>query len=566
MQHEFDLVDEASSFHAPTKTTPIDLLLAQHQALRAKIERIGALMNGPDADALYYFGQHATAKNQNFPAELVEKMFDVQAAIAFLDAAFWSRTLQMTNVLDVMPQARRDAWHEQIKWPSGRKADPYTREKELPRIAEFNRENAHATVTELLNMRQTFLAERVDGIFRSLSRSHVTNKPEGFGMRMILSGALDGYGNPDYKQAGVINDLRAVIAKFMGREEPGYNATGSILTYALAQRRGEWVTIDGGALRIRCYLIGTAHLEVHPEMAWRLNAILANLYPLAIPEKFRQKPTKQASKNFPPLIDRPLPFLVLERLRHLCEAYEAAPNRRWNEDIRVRVRDCYEFKYGAPTDTLTVSETERVLESLGGAPVGDKNTAAGSWRQKQRWQFDYNPLEVIKEIIASGCIPDQKAHQFYPTPEDLARELVDAAEIGPEHDVLEPSAGHGGLADHLPKERTTCIEVAAMNAKVLEAKGHSVIRADFLAWAQATEKRFDRIVMNPPFSEGRAEAHTRAAATLLRPGGRLTAILPSGMRGKPIPGLDCSWSAPMSNRFPGVSIDVIILTATRPAA
>lgn len=95
----------------------------------------------------------------------------------------------------------------------------------------------------------------------------------------------------------------------------------------------------------------------------------------------------------------------------------------------------------------------------------------------------------------------------------------------------------------------------------LEAKGHNVVLADFLAWAESCGQRFDRIVMNPPFSEGRAEAHTLAAARLLAPGGRLTAILPSGMRGKDIPGLVCQWSQPMSNQFPGVSIDVVLLSA-----
>ena len=131
--------------------------------------------------------------------------------------------------------------------------------------------------------------------------------------------------------------------------------------------------------------------------------------------------------------------------------------------------------------------------------------------------------------------------------------------------MLEPSAGQGGLADLLPKERTLCIEVAALNCKVLEAKGHRVAQADFINFAESTGSRFDRIVMNPPFSDGRAEAHTRAAASLLRPGGRLVAILPSGMRGKDIPGFTCTWSAPMSGQFPGVSVDVVILRADRPA-
>jgi hypothetical protein len=44
-------------------------------------------------------------------------------------------------------------------------------------------------------------------------------------------------------------------------------------------------------VRIRIYRgVGTAHLEINPEIAYRLNGVLANLYPLAIPAQFRARP------------------------------------------------------------------------------------------------------------------------------------------------------------------------------------------------------------------------------------------------------------------------------------
>jgi hypothetical protein len=102
----------------------------------------------------------------------------------------------------------------------------------------------------------------------------VTNRPEGFGKRMILARVYNEWGSTEYKTAGYIQDLRIVIARFMGRDEPRWNATDSALLGA-RRRPGEWFTLDGGALRVRGYLKGTAHLEVHPEMAWRLNCVLA---------------------------------------------------------------------------------------------------------------------------------------------------------------------------------------------------------------------------------------------------------------------------------------------------
>ena len=34
-------------------------------------------------------------------------------------------------------------------------------------------------------------------------------------------------------------------------------------------RAGEWIAIDGGALRLKAFQKGTIHLEIHPDMAWR---------------------------------------------------------------------------------------------------------------------------------------------------------------------------------------------------------------------------------------------------------------------------------------------------------
>lgn len=73
-----------------------------------------------------------------------------------------------------------------------------------------------------------------------------------------------------------------------------------------------WWPVDGGAIRIRVYMVGTAHLEIHPEMAWRLNAVLAHLHPMAIPANARQRPAKKAKEWA--AIQRPLPAAVLTTL------------------------------------------------------------------------------------------------------------------------------------------------------------------------------------------------------------------------------------------------------------
>jgi hypothetical protein len=529
------LTGEEPKFFAPSNSDLLDSLLGQYQHMRDKIERIADAMAGPDFDgALHYFAQFANSNDRHLSESTVAKMFDKAGAIAFLNAAFWSKAMRLTDVLDVMPQARRDAWNAQIRSPLGSKRNSWDKSWETEPIPEFTEETVRATITNLLAQREQFFAERVDGLFRALSKTHVTNCPEGFSKRMILANVTDGM-YPQYQQTGVINDLRCVIAKFMGRDEPGYDATNPVVRYA-RKCVGEWVDVDGGAMRIRCYMIGTAHLEIHPDMAWRLNSVLAQLYPLAIPSKFREKPKKKAKEY--KMIGRPLPFTVLSSLSGLEQAYDFVTPENHYKATRVTAHGFYTMK-------SQNEEAMKVLEALGGVKDG------------QRWAFDFDPLDAVAEIVASGCLPDQKAHQFYPTPEKLARIAVELAEIDDSHECLEPSAGMGGIAELMPKT-TTCIEISALHCKVLQAKGYKTLNGDFLSASGS----YDRIVMNPPFSEGRWQAHTKHAAAMLKLGGRLVAVLPASAKSSGIlESMNPVFHGPYENEFAGTSVSVVILVA-----
>jgi hypothetical protein len=159
-----------------------------------------------------------------------------------------------------------------------------------------------------------------------------------------------------------------------------------------------------------------------------------------------------------------------------------------------------------------------------------------------------------------------KAHQFYPTPKNVAEAAIALAQIGSDHSCLEPSAGQGGLADLMPK-RTVCVEISRLHCAILEAKGFAeVYEDDFLTWL-AMPAGFDRIVMNPPFSEGRWQAHLEHAAGMLAVGGRLVAVLPTSARGRDVlPGWRLTWSDPYDGEFVGTSVSVVILVAERGVA
>jgi len=537
-----ELIEEIEPFFAPMSADLVDSLIGQYNAARANVEALAAAMRaGQNASVLHYFVEGNVKEQRHSMPTTVESLFRVEGAIAQLNADFWSRALRLTDVMDYMPQARRDEWHEQIRNPEGRKAGRHTSETELPPLPEFEETTVRSTLAGLLHNRSQFLAERVDGIFRALSRAHVTNQPQGFGKRMIIANVFG------HQTHGHINDLRCVIAKFMGRDEPKHGATDPVIKAARRQN-GQWMPVDGGALRIRVYGgVGTAHLEVHPDMAWRLNAILASLYPLAIPAEFRTKPKRARKVKDFELFDRPLPFAVVQLLAEMREVRERI-EPAWPERYRA-VPNAREFGYGEK-DKAAVAEAEKVLMAIGAVKAG------------RHWQFDYDPTEVLDQVVCSGCIPDHKSHQFYPTPESIALAAVELAQIGPDHYCLEPSAGQGGLADMMPSTRTICVEISDLHCQILKAKGYATVQADFLKFT--SDQPFDRIVMNPPFSEGRWQAHLQNAASMLATDGRLVAILPASAKGKPVlEGFDLQWSAVLENQFAGTSVDVVILAAQR---
>lgn len=511
-------------FFAPVPRSLVEGLIEQ---CRRDEERIGAIATTAEqffAGNLSHFLKGNLSADRRPSEGSVTEIFKKDGAIKHLHADYWVRALALTDVYDFLPQKRRDDWNNSIQ------------KMETP---AFTAENVEATLRDLLVSRERFLAERVDFLFKNLSGEHVTNSPEAFGKRMII-GYMLSYGSVRCERAGLIHDLRCVIAKFMSRDQPSYHDNHALIS-ELQKATGEWHVVDGGALRVRLYKKGTAHLEVHPEMAYRLNMVLSVLYPQAIPAPYRQKPSKKA-KAFA-VFGRPLPFAVLAHFAKDTRYMPPQVYRMWSDD-----------RYEKPTPAR--DEAVRVIESLGGVQTG-----------KGEFTFDYDYRPVFKELQISGCIPDQVSHQFYPTPAPVAEQVIAAAQIG-EHDTcLEPSAGQGHLASLLPADRTTCVEISALHCRILRAKGLKVAERDFLEWGaeqRAAGRSWSRIVMNPPFSEGRAQLHLEAASQLLAAGGRLVAVLPASHRGRSAPkGWTYEWSAPIQGEFEGTSVAVVILTARR---
>lgn len=508
-------------FHAPADTDLVDRLVAERNAQVERCRQLVGFITEGYADATSFFFKANEIRFDRYSKTTAE-IFNLETVVPYIDSVYWQNALEQTDVYECMPQARKDQWREQIQ------------ERSVP---EFTDENVRATIGDLLLSRAKFLAEKADGLFRRLSKEHVTNAPEGFGRRFILANCFS-WGSATCSSAGYLGDLREIVAKFMNRPLPeGRLLNHSVMEFARNCRRGKWVDLDGGALRIRCFKIGTTHIEVHPDVSWRLNQLLHTLYPAAIPSRFRNPPKRKPS--LPAVHDRLLSFECLQVLESGIKGYG---EKSWST-------------YGSFSKAAR-QEAESVLQQLGGIK------RAGLF-----WEFDYSPRDALQEIVASGVVPDQVAHQFYPTPEDIGEAMLAECAPGSSADTrwLEPSAGTGSLADLILEKtggKPVCVEISPIHAQVLTSKGHEVTTADFIEWAnaQAGSKRFQRILMNPPYSEGRALAHLEAARPLLAPGGRLVALLPASFQGKDLPG---RWGATF-DRFPGTSISVSIYIEDAP--
>jgi phospholipid N-methyltransferase len=144
-----------------------------------------------------------------------------------------------------------------------------------------------------------------------------------------------------------------------------------------------------------------------------------------------------------------------------------------------------------------------------------------------------NPFDQMKDTLREG-VKVVVADQLFPTPPDLARRMVEEAEIEENYRVLEPSAGTGNILKAIgngPYKVAVEINPALVNLLGFHtpmSRLH-VIEADFLA-CNGDLGTFDRILMNPPFKNGEDIKHIHHAMTFLKPGGRLVAICANGPR------------------------------------
>lgn len=208
-------------------------------------------------------------------------------------------------------------------------------------------------------------------------------------------------------------------------------------------------------------------------------------------------------------------------------------------------------------------------------------------RELASLQQEMGSPDRIKELERAMVGRANDGLDFFPTSPAVVQSMLDAAEIQEGMAVLEPSAGMGHIADAIVAASGTwpdVVELSPSRRELLEAKGYHLAESnDFLQMEprkfftygdtfrapdgvegimrgvggmgsqrvrledkdgnrlglynreeltgiaqNGSWSGYDRIVMNPPFSDGRDIQHVMHAYSLLRPGGRIVAIMGEG--------------------------------------
>ena len=150
----------------------------------------------------------------------------------------------------------------------------------------------------------------------------------------------------------------------------------------------------------------------------------------------------------------------------------------------------------------------------------------GKWKGRGLNGFIFDrQISSIDELLGNN-IKVKKDIQLFETPESIADKLVEYAEIDNYQTILEPSAGRGRIIKSIQKVCSCQIdycEINDVNRKYLdEIKNINFLEEDFLKLK--TNKKYTRILANPPFAKNQDIDHIMKMYELLSEKGILVSI------------------------------------------
>lgn len=236
-----------------------------------------------------------------------------------------------------------------------------------------------------------------------------------------------------------------------------------------------------------------------------------------------------------------------------------------------------------PWQLQTAYDKRKALSAIGIETASEFRSALREFISLQ----EQASSDRVRELELSMAGRKKDGLDFFPTPQGISDQMIEAADLSPKMSVLEPSAGMGHLADRIRAAgvEPDVIEMSSDRRELLEEKGYTLLPVnDFLDLKprefftygdvfraqdgtegimrgsggigsqrvrledeqgnelglynrdeltgvrhRGADSGYDRIIMNPPFSNRRDAEHVRHAFTLLKPGGRIVAIMGEGV-------------------------------------
>lgn len=211
----------------------------------------------------------------------------------------------------------------------------------------------------------------------------------------------------------------------------------------------------------------------------------------------------------------------------------------FNNDFGNEIIDAirkYGIKVGMtlPWQLESAQNKQKALTRLG---ITTPTFLRAAMREYISLKHEPEAQDEIKALERSMVGGAKDGLDFFPTPENIVNEMIDVAKLKAGMSVLEPSAGMGHIADLVRSHdvEPDVIEYSGTRRELLEKKGFRVVGSDFMDFNANTEidgepvGLYDRIIMNPPFSDRRDAMHVQHAYNLLKPGGRLVSIMGEGV-------------------------------------
>jgi len=150
----------------------------------------------------------------------------------------------------------------------------------------------------------------------------------------------------------------------------------------------------------------------------------------------------------------------------------------------------------------------------------------GKWKGGKTKGFIFDrEIDNIEKLLGDNTAV-KKNIQLFETPEKIVELLLDYAEIDNYQTYLEPSAGRGRIINGIQK-KCSCIidycEINEVNRDYLSKINNiDYLTDDFLELSK--DKKYTRIIANPPFSKNQDIKHIMKMYTLLNDSGILVSV------------------------------------------